>query len=86
MQILWVGVIIFSPAQKIDPDFKPTLTSHHAVFFSVESQLDSLHQSSDSQAVEVKETDCSQPYPDGYWSEDVLQRDLSNVSTTSSML
>ena len=69
------------PTQKVDPDFKLTLTLHHA-FLSVESQLDSLHQPS-SLAVEVKETDFTQPYLDGYWSESVCDAQEMHESNTS---
>ena len=73
---------IFS--QKIDPDFKPTLTSHHAVFLSVESRLDSLHHSS-LLAVEAKETYCTQSYTDGYWSENTCDAEEVHQSCASTL-
>ena len=58
--------MLYMHSQKPDPDFKPRLTSH-SIFLSVESQLDSLHQPSPV----IEETDCSQSYSDGYWSESI---------------
>ena len=72
---------IFS--QTIDPDFKPTLTSHHAVFLSVESQLDSLHQISEL-AVETQGTDSStSSYTDRYLPMSICDAGESCASTST---